>query len=399
MDAQGGNPRSNGIPCPACGHREVVVFYEASGVPVHSAVLLVSREVARHYPTGDIRLSFCAACGFIFNRAFDAQRLAYNEHYDPTQAFSPTFNAFHRQLAQHLIDRYGLRNRIVLEIGCGKGEFLSLLCRLGDNRGIGLDPCYVEDGSAATPPGQVTFVRDFFSERYADCGADVICAKMTLEHVPEVAAFIGSVRRVIGARDTLVFFQVPAVTRILRDSAFWDIYYEHCSYFSGGVLAALFRRAGFSVIEQWTDYDDQYVMLVARPAAGGGDAAGGEDLEELRAAVTRFPAAYREKRAHWAGVVRQLVEAQRRVVIWGAGSKAVAFLAALRLGDEIPFLVDINPRKHGTFLPGSGHEVVAPHRLSEYRPDTVILMNPIYLTEVERDLRQMGLSPDLVAVR
>ena len=32
----------------------------------------------------------------------------------------------------------------LLEIGCGKGEFLHLLCEGGRNRGIGIDPAYVE---------------------------------------------------------------------------------------------------------------------------------------------------------------------------------------------------------------------------------------------------------------
>ena len=29
-----------------------------------------------------------------------------------------------------------------------------------------------------------------------------------------------------------MFFQVPDMSRVLRDLAFWDIYYEHCSYFT-----------------------------------------------------------------------------------------------------------------------------------------------------------------------
>ena len=39
-----------------------------------------------------------------------------------------------------LIRRYDLRGKEVIEIGCGKGEFLSLLCEVGDNRGVGFDP-------------------------------------------------------------------------------------------------------------------------------------------------------------------------------------------------------------------------------------------------------------------
>ncbi|HRK30367.1 MAG TPA: hypothetical protein PLD59_04755, partial [Tepidisphaeraceae bacterium] len=59
-------------------------------------------------------------------------------------------------------------------------------------------------------------------------------------------------------------------------------------------------------------------------------------------------------------------------------------------------VVDINPAKQGTYLPGSGHEIVAPAELLEIRPSRVIVMNPIYLDEIRQSLTALGLTPDLV---
>jgi hypothetical protein len=36
--------------------------------------------------------------------------------------------------------------------------------------------------------------------------------------------------------------------------------------------------------------------------------------------------------------------------------------------------------------------------LREYKPDVVIAMNPIYCEEIGRDLKRMGLAPELSAV-
>ena len=52
-------------------------------------------------------------------------------------------------------------------------------------------------------------------------------------------------------------------------------------------------------------------------------------------------------------------------MIWGAGSKGVAFLSMLGVGDEVDYAVDVNPGKHGMFMPGTGHEIVSPNRLEE----------------------------------
>jgi hypothetical protein len=76
----------------------------------------------------------------------------------------------------------------------------------------------------------------------------------------------------------------------------------------------------------------------------------------------------------------------------------VAFLTTLRIQDEIEYAVDINPYKHGTYMAGTGQQIVAPEFLREYRPDVVIVMNPIYCNEIRRDLNRMGVTAELMAV-
>ena len=47
----------------------------------------------------------------------------------------------------------------------------------------------------------------------------------------------------IGDRGTTVLFELPDVACVLEDVRFWDLYYEHCSYFSLGSMARLFRAS------------------------------------------------------------------------------------------------------------------------------------------------------------
>jgi hypothetical protein len=60
------------------------------------------------------------------------------------------------------------------------------------------------------------------------------------------------------------------------------------------------------------------------------------------------------------------------------------------VGEEIEYLVDINPYRHGKFVPGTGKQIVGPEFLAQYRPDLVIAMNPIYRAEIARDLNRLG---------
>ena len=369
---------------------------------MNSVVLLWSREEALNYPTGDVSLAFCQACGFIANVAFDPSLLEYSSRYEATQSFSPTFNVFARRLAARLVEQYDLYGRDIIEIGCGQGEFLTMLCELGGNRGVGFDPAYVGDSETSDAQDSITFIADFYSEEYADYQGDFVCCKMTLEHIERTADFVSMVRRSLGNRaDTVVFFQVPDVTRILREIAFCDIYYEHCSYFSLGSLARLFRNCGFDVVGLAREYDEQYLMIEARPGDGRGGVSIAEedDLEDLARDVAFFSGNYRQKLAGWERAVREISQDGRRAVLWGGGSKAVAFLTTLNLEDEIEYVVDINPHKHGTYLARAGQEVVAPRFLQQYQPDAVIVMNPVYCEEIERDLNGMGLDVEILPVQ
>lgn len=387
-----------GPTCPNCLSGELSIFHQIAAVPVHSVLLFHTHEAACNYPKGQITLGLCPHCGFICNTSFNPELHEYSGLYESTQSYSESFNAFHRDLAARLIARYGLHHKDILEIGCGQGEFLRLLCEMGENRGIGFDPAYHPPAAADSATTAVTIYKDFYSEQYSAYKADFYVCKMTLEHIHNPAHFVRMVRRAIGDNpEAVVFFQVPDVTRILDEVAFWDIYYEHCSYFSPASLAYLFQSSEFDIVEQQTAYAGQYLMLTTRP---GNHKAGvqAEGVAEITRRVGQFARSYASRAAGWRSMLAEAHSLGQACAIWGAGSKGVAFLTTLGLKDEIACAVDINPNKRGTYMAGSGHVIVSPEDLREYRPEIIFVMNPIYKPEIEASLAQVGLSARLVLV-
>lgn len=387
--------------CPACFAEEMTVFHEQAGVPSNSCILLETPEDAIAYPRGRIELGFCNACGFICNLAFDPKLTEYSGRYEETQAYSGTFNKFHRALVERLIEDHGLTGKRILEIGCGKGEFLQMICELGQNDGIGFDPGFRPERLHVSGDQKVEFVQDFYGEKYAHEKADFVCSKMTLEHISDAGNFIDGVRRAIGDYDSFVFFQIPEAMRIVRDCAFEDIYYEHCSYYSPGSLARLFRGNGFDVLKLDTEYDDQYLTIEAKPAVNGSTlppVPGEDDLDALRTAVAEFPTRYAEKLNYWRETLNEAGRKGNKVALWGSGSKGVSFLTSLGVTDEIDHVVDINPHRCGHFMSGTGHPIVAPAELEQLRPDLVIVMNPVYRDEIVADLHNMNLEPEVLTL-
>ncbi len=387
--------------CPSCGAAQPDLVHEQDGVPIHSCRLVPTLEQALAFPLGSLRLAFCRGCGFLWNDAYDPAVQDYGVSYEETQGFSPRFRAFAEELAAEWVERYALRDKDVLEIGCGKGEFLALVCELGPNRGVGIDPAFVPGRLRSTAAERMRFVEELYDERYAELEADAVLCRHTLEHIGPVGEFMRLVRRTAAGRDgAVVLFELPDVGRVLREGAFWDVYYEHCSYFSPGSLARLFRTTGFEVEELSLAYDDQYILIAGRPIAAPGAAPHPleESVDELAADVRGFRVALDETANRWRERIGAERAAGRRTVIWGAGSKGVAFLVTLGVGDDVDAAVDINPFKQGMYLAGTGHEVRAPEDLVAAPPDLVVVMNGIYLDEVRAQLHTLGLSPEVVAV-
>lgn len=387
------------LECPACDSRDTAPLYDVADVPVQSCVLLDTPEEARAFPRGNIALRCCANCGFIYNAIFDLARVDYAATTEESQHFSGTFNRFADGLVEDIASSYSLKNKRTLEIGCGKGDFLEALVARTGTRAVGIDPGFIPERASAAA-AQITFRKEYFRPDSVTTAPDFIVCRHTLEHIPEVAEFIGDVVTTIGSREDVdLFFETPDVFRVLSDCAFWDIYYEHCSYFTMGSHARLFRRAGLDVTRLYLDYGDQYIIQYAETGDEKTHLESEDDLDAVKVLVKTFPARVAEARAYWTNFVRSRHAQGRKVVLWGGGSKGVSFLTTNALADEVAGIVDINPHKQGKFLPGTGHEVLAPTRLVDLEPDTVIVMNAVYESEITAQLKTMGLTPEVVSLQ
>jgi len=390
--------------CPACGVEGLEDVYENPGVPVNSLLLLDDPDAARAFPTAPLVLAHCPVCGFLTNRAFDPAMTRYSADYEETQGFSLRFRAFAAELAEQWVQAHGLTGRHVLEIGCGKGEFLGEMVRAGIGSGTGYDPVFRPGRVPEDLTSALTFLPRNFTAAEQGVRADAVVCRHTLEHVPDVGRFLADVRGVVAdSPGTVLLFEVPDVQRILDEAAFWDVFYEHCSYFSAGSLARLFERTGFEVLDVRRVFEDQYLVVEASVGPTGRPARVPspleDDMDRLAAGVVHFRSSVAATRDEWLDRIRRTRADGGAVVLWGSGSKSVAFLTALGdASDQVAAVVDINPNKQGTYNAGTGQRIIAPRELPALDPALVVVMNPVYEGEIRADLRRLGLDPEVRAL-
>ena len=384
--------------CPNCGGESIEGFFQIKNAPIFSLVTVKSKDEALNVPRKDIELGFCHSCGFIFNRLFDTSIDYFTGGYEDQQGFSKTFMEYLKRISMGLIDRYALKGKTLMEIGCGKGDFINLLVELNGGKGIGIDPAY-EEGRQKNP--DLTFYKEFYDLKHGKLPADFICCRHTLEHIHGTFSFLKLIRDSLGNNtNKVIFFEIPQITRILEIQAFWDIYYEHCSYFSAGSLARMFRSTGYEILDLRLDYNDQYLLIEAKPAntLSTKTFAIEESIAEQKQRVDTFKVKIQEQLGEWRKKLITLKEKGSKTVVWGGGSKSVGFLTNFADLGIIEYVVDINPHMEGNYIPGIGIQYKQPKFLNEYKPDAVIIMNGVYQKEITQSLHEMDVYPEIYAL-
>ena len=188
---------------------------------------------ARAAPRGPLALLRCRACGFVWNAAFSAKFIAYDEAYENDQSHS---RVFHAHIEERVRDVIAARAPIdYLEIGCGQGGFIAEVAHMAGPRlrsAEGFDPAWrgaEGDGLCGSRIHKAYFDIDAV-ERLA-YAPNVVVTRHTIEHVPDPVAFLAAIREALGPRsEAVIFIETPCVDWILHHNAMQDFFYEHCSF-------------------------------------------------------------------------------------------------------------------------------------------------------------------------
>lgn len=384
--------------CPVCGSDAVEALFGAVDVPVFCNVQWESRERAVAASRAPLAIDICHRCGHAHNAAFREELVAYAPGYDNSQHFSTTFQAYARGLVDRLVLAHVLKGASIVDIGCGRGDLLTMLAQRSGGRGFGFDPS--ASSAAGQPAPGVTISRKLFSREDArEIRPALVCCRHVLEHVKDPVGFLAGIRESLEASGApVLYIEVPNGEQLLRDLAIWDYIYEHYSYFSASSLAIVLEAAGFEVLALREDFGGQFLCAEVRPAHRSGHDRPAvrclTDSSVVAGAAERF----RAKLAHWREWADGISVAGRTATIWGAGSKGVMFLNLLGLDAPKPidFAVDQSRNKHHRFLAVRGQEIVPPEHLAGSDVEEIVVMNPLYRGEIEERLRGMGLAPRIL---
>ncbi len=384
--------------CPVCVKEDNsrIVFFE--NMPLFCNVLHPSAKEARSVAKGDIDLVLCNNCLHVYNAQFDPDKISYQTGYENSLFYSTRYQNYAEKQAKRLIDRYYLSTKAIIDIGCGTGGFLQLLCHMGSCSVTGFEPS--AESNQTGEEHTVNIIADTFGPKYFDIPADCYIARHVLEHLSDPTAFLQTIALAIGHKASPLFLEVPNGAFMLEQCSVFDVIYEHYSYFTPSSLKYLLDRVGFQRGPVKPGFGGQYLYvdcLSSSSVLQESDLPSRSCRDVLLRVVDNFVISSRKVYNRVEKLISEL-NYEGKNVLWGAGSKGITLMNQLTAPERIDYLVDINPAKQGKCIPGTAHKVVSPEFLTSFQPDTVLITNSIYRQEIQQHLDALKVAAKIYSL-
>lgn len=385
--------------CRHCHSPLRLPFLDLGSAPPSNAYLdeAALRAPETWYP---LRLLVCETCWLVQTEDHAGREALFTDDYAYFSSFSPSWLAHARDYVGAMAERFGLgaESRVV-EVAANDGYLLQYVCE----RGIG---CYGVEPTAGTAAAArargIDIVEDFFgialAEKLVAEGrqADLMAANNVLAHVPDINDFVGGFARLLKL-DGVATFEFPHLLRMVAENQFDTAYHEHYSYLSLTAVARIFDANGLAVFDVDvlpTHGGSLRVFAGRKDGPWTAEARVAEMLAREEEAGVRTAAYYAGFQAAAEKVkddlLAFLVDARRqglKVGAYGAAAKGNTLLnfAGVR-PDLLPYVVDRNPAKAGSWMPGSRIPIVGEDVLRDHRPDRILILPWNLRGEIEGQL-------------
>ena len=384
--------------CPICGANEKQVLERRHGVPVFLNRLESSKEEAVAAKLGDLDMVRCQICGFVWNLAFDPNKIVYDAKYENDQTHSTAFNSHLLEMADRALAAVGKGPVDLLEIGCGQGVFMKAVASRGGNKlrsATGFDPAFRNE--ELLNDCRMKVFKQYFDDAsltLLEHTPNLVVSRHTIEHISNPIGFLSAVRTSLGGVNAIVFIETPDVEWIVSRGEIQDFFYEHCSLFTADSLILALEKAYFSDVSVDRVFNGQYLWARAEL-----DVRRSNDRPRMTRESFSAPDFAKGRQSFIGSWQRRVESARGKVAVWGAGAKGVTFCWLVdRQAKSIAAVVDINPGKQDRYLPVTGHRVIAPTKLQDYGIGTIIVMNPNYRDEITAELLIRGQEIDILVL-
>ena len=386
------------VNCRGCSAELLLTFLDLGSSPIANDLIphekLNSSEV--FYP---LRVMTCIQCALVQLPEVATRESLFRSDYVYFSSYSSSWLEHSRNYVSKMTQLLDLGEEdLVVEVASNDGYLLQYFAEQGIQT-LGIEPSSGVAG-VAIEKGIKTIV-DFFGTDIATKLAaqkkpKLLLGNNVLAHVPDLHDFINAFS-VLVADQGLITFEFPHLTNLIRNNQFDTIYHEHYSYLSVTSLVPLFASHGLRIVDVenlnthggsirvyvvktesvWETSSTVAAMLLKEAQTDPRDNSIWKLLQEKTLLVK-------------IDLLAELIDCKKdglKVAAYGAAAKGNTLLNYCGIdSDLIDYVVDLNPHKQGSYLPGSRIPIVGLDHLTENTPDILLVLPWNLADEIKQQL-------------
>ncbi|MBN1364306.1 MAG: methyltransferase domain-containing protein [Syntrophaceae bacterium] len=338
----------------------------------------------------------CSGCGLV---QLNTPPVPYYREVIRASAVSAKMKAFRRKQFNNFVKKYFLQKKKIIEIGCGKGEFLSIMQKFVP-RAYGLE--YSKESVAYCVKNGLKVFPGFVESadyKLNNTPFDAFFILNFLEHLPEPNSVLQGIYNNL-TDDGIGLVEVPNFDMILQKKLFSEFIGDHLFYFTRETLNSTLGLNGFEIIDCKVEWYDYVMSAVVRPVRNHPRKSGKVKYGK-ETGIAQFSNGVKKKRKtdlsdfknHQAKLKKEIekylsIFKNKKVAIWGASHQALAIISLLNLSGKIEYVIDSAMFKQGKFTPATHIPIVAPDKLYSDPVDAIIVMAAGYSDEVAGIIRR-----------
>jgi len=315
----------------------------------------------------DLKIYQCQQCGLVQH---DLKPVDYYKDVIRAIAYSEEMGHFREKQLAEWIQKFNLKDKKILEVGSGQGEYLELLLKAGGTNVYGIENSK-ESVEIAKKKG-LNIQQGYLSKDYENSYAENFDAFATfnfMEHWPDISSSLHSLQNFLN-ESAVGLVEVPNFDFMLKNGMYSEFTTDHIFYFTEKTLRTVLETHGFDVIEInsiWHDYILS-AQVKKRPALNISSFTTEQNkiVNELRNFVNKFK--------------------KNDVIIWGAGHQALAVISIAKLDLKVSHVVDSAKFKQDKYTPGTHLLIKDPQSIHQELPKAIIIMAAAYSDEVAKTL-------------
>ena len=396
--------------CIACGHA-LSPLMTLDDMPASAQNIPAASELAEDHPLS-LTLCQCPSCGLV---QFDTEPVDYYRDVIRAGGGTRTMTRLrHEEYARLLtaMQEHHIRGRRIVEVGCGRGEFLRMWQNLAEDpegaaalardqardplsgqpnaaplRLVGIEhkPSLVAEANAAAD--KMYRVYESFATgdvRYPEGPFDAFVQFNFLEHQPDPCDMLRNIWHNLKPQ-ALGLITVPSFEYILRYNGYYELLRDHIANYTEFTLQKLLQDCGFELLSMDLVNRDTIEAIVRK--------ADPDELSELHYSgrlidVSALRDSYDRLSASVNAHIDHLSESHRTMAIWGASHQGFTLAATTKLGGRVEYIIDSAPFKQGRFSPASHIPIVAPDYAVAHPVDEILIVAPGYTDEIAGIIRE-----------